>query len=216
MQKLGFIPYSNELMPPILREACAGCYQEKQFPNCHCQYVESINLSCVEFTQLADIVKSNWNTQFYQVYQRMWRDAPWYENWNMPDVIAEMQTYTHKQLPQFILAHSENRLLGFSSGYFVTREQLAEKAGHDQLAYLFADDSMVFYLAEVGVVKGLRQNGIGRDLLNQLVVYALSQGASKLVARTKAFEAIQLIQKLGFCPTGIYDASDPQRQYFVK
>lgn len=216
MQKLGFVRFSNEMMPSILREACAGCYQEKQFPDCHCQYVESINLSSIEFSQLPDITNSMWNTQFYQVYQRLWRDAPWFEDWTISAVIDEMNTYAHKQWPQFILAHSENRLLGFSSGYFLTRQQLAEKAGHDKLNYLFTDNSMVFYLAEVGVVNGLRQNGLGRDLLSQLITYALNQGASKLVARTKAFEAIQLVQKLGFRPTGIYDTGDPQRQYFVK
>lgn len=43
MQKLGFVHRDNAKIPIILRQACIGCYQENEFPNCHCQFVENIN-----------------------------------------------------------------------------------------------------------------------------------------------------------------------------
>jgi N-acetylglutamate synthase-like GNAT family acetyltransferase len=213
---LGLSPIDKALMNPKMRCACHGCAEEDQFPVCHCHYLEKVDGQniVIEVTDQLNLDHRFYN-QYLYLYKNMWTDAPWFETWTLQSTIEELRTYDDKQA-LFVLAHNDDRLVGFCTGYFVEKKEMREIAKHEQFNPVL-DGYIGFYVAEVGVVRGLREQGIGLKLLQSMMAKARQRGVRTplIISRTKAPESEYLFATCGLSKTKIADGGDPQRFYWV-
>ena len=178
-----------------------------------------------------------------RLYCQIWQEPPWNETfWEEERVLVDMQNeLSRTNAAGFIavyfraLNHYEadypealgsgkaatQKLLmvaGFSWGYAVSRPELNEIAGNEQLAFLFQNaNDRVFYIDELGVAKEQRGRGIGRELTSRLLRDAQAQGMKLATLRTdeQALAARRLYSSLGFKELPARDERHPERTYWI-
>jgi ribosomal protein S18 acetylase RimI-like enzyme len=153
------------------------------------------------------------------LYMDVWREWPWLENnWKKNEVIQEIIVASERADSICFLSKLAKRIIGFSWGYFVGKEQLREISGDTCLDYIFGDNEKVFYISELGVQIGHRHLGAGADISGKLIESALRMDANSFVLRTdiKAFPARGLYTKLGFAELPIFDRKHKCRSYWFK
>ena len=215
-QSLGFFQFNIDEVPTPAKAGCKLCVELNRFPNCHCHYFEYLDVNSVEYMQFSDVDKTIYAQQYFRLYRQVWICAPWFENWTNDQVVKEVRSYKKMEDPIFIFVHVHGRVVGFCSGYFLSKKQMQEKCGSDAFDHLFDSKKKIFYLAEVGIMKGFRLKGLGEILMKKLISHAELKSADILLGRTVAFEAIQLLEKIGFRDSQIMDKKFVQRAYFIK
>ncbi|MFA6593670.1 MAG: GNAT family N-acetyltransferase [Candidatus Buchananbacteria bacterium] len=167
--------------------------------------------------------KSNFNEvlgiKCAQLYCRIWKEAPWCENfWTPVNVLAKLQQQLEKsQALCWLALSSPPKIVGFSWGFGVSRDELAEIASGHMLDSFFSESAKIFYFSELGVDTRKRHGGIGKKLTEKLVEHAKNCGYNKIMLRTdiRATAARTLYEHLGFKELGIKDAQFSERIYYL-
>ncbi len=155
------------------------------------------------------------------VYCRIWKEPPWNENfWTVPGVMEDLRREMAKDGAAGFLSLSWSKrteVTGFSWGYRVNAEQLADLASDPEIKKFFNPGEMAFYIDELGVSPGYRDRGIGKSLTGLLVGQALYRRAGKIFLRTdkKAKAARSVYSDLGFRELDLMDGSYKERSYWL-
>lgn len=129
------------------------------------------------------------------IYPEPWKEKPWNEFFTIKEaneIIRE--AFNQKGFIGFIAKNDEGQIVGFTWGYLMSSVELSVYAGwNKEMVY-----DKVFYLAELGVLKEFRGEGIGLTLSKKL----MGKVSDRVVLRTDdvAKTAIVLYRKLGFVP----------------
>ena len=153
-----------------------------------------------------------------RLYCEIWRESPWNENfWEVNNVIKDIKKQMKRPSAMGLVAFTDEKVVGFTWGYEVSKENLRKISGIKSLDILF-ENSRVFYIDELGVSSPFRKKKIGDQLSNSLIVNTHSSyGIQYFTLRTdvKAIAARNLYAKLGFVDLYIRDAKYPQRTYWL-
>lgn len=153
-----------------------------------------------------------------ELYCAIWREPPWNEEfWKPEDVLQDLAKELAEPFAQIVLASTEKEVIGFTWGYRVSKEEMAEISGNNQLDYLFTRNAWIFYVDELGVESNFRQRGIGEKLSRELLCLARKDGANLALLRTDvlAKSARILYEKLGFQELLARDKKYPDRSYWM-
>ncbi|MCK4635885.1 MAG: GNAT family N-acetyltransferase [Candidatus Moranbacteria bacterium] len=130
------------------------------------------------------------------VYPEPWKEEPWNEFFTFEEVEEIIRkAFERRGFMGFVSQNNERQVVGFTWGYLMSSKSIADYAGWNNRVNFSGD---VFYLAEIGVLKDFRGEGIGFQLSKKL-----SEKATKpVILRTDscAQSAISLYKKLGFTP----------------
>lgn len=150
-------------------------------------------------------------------YCQVFNTKPWNENWQTNEVLEMLDEAKTLNGFQGTVAVTENKVVGFSWGYLLNREQMQKKSGQDELDYLFKKVSTVFYGAELAVLEEYRRYGIGKKLSKTRLMAAKQAGAKIAVIRTdkNAKDAESCHASIGFKKLEIADANFPNRFYWT-
>ncbi|HMB66314.1 MAG TPA: GNAT family N-acetyltransferase [Patescibacteria group bacterium] len=155
------------------------------------------------------------------VYCRIWKEPPWNEDfWTVPGVMDDLRREMAKDGASGFLSLSEKERLevvGFTWGYRVDAQQLAELASNSEIKKFFDPGEVGFYIDELGVAPDYRERDIGKSLTKLLLGRALLQGVEKIFLRTdrKAVAARSVYSKLGFRELSLVDGVYDQRNYWA-
>jgi ribosomal protein S18 acetylase RimI-like enzyme len=173
----------------------------------------------VNYERLAQFADQTDTTrQFALLYCQIWKEPPWNEDfWTPEDVL---QTLSKKmQLPEAecFLAQNQGLIIGFTRGYSVNRQELAEIAGGEQLNFIMESTPRIFYIDELGVAPNGRCHGIGRALTMKLIKHAKTRGLNLVVLRTErlALPARAVYRHLGFTELDVKDSRHESRTYWL-
>ena len=156
--------------------------------------------------------------QWANLYCEIWKEPPWNEDfWQPAEVIVDFQKEMRNPNAEAFLAIADSRVVGFTHGYSVSKEELRVIAGNDLLDSLFENTERVYYIDELGVQKDFRGKGLAKKLSQNLIHAASVYGLTKVVLRTdvQAPSARHVYQKLGFNELTVCDAKYPNRTYWV-
>lgn len=156
--------------------------------------------------------------QMAELYCAVWQEPPWNEmEWQIDEVLADLQSIPNMQDGLLYAAVTNNRVVGFTAGWPISRYEFFEKSG-TKIGRFFKDDEPAFYIAELGCDCRFRGHGIGRQLSLRLIGNAAELGYSRFVLRTHlmAHPARKLYASLGFHETRIIDYTYPDRSYWVR
>ena len=168
--------------------------------------------------------------QCANLYCRIWKEPPWCEDFWIPDQVE-------KTLRQELLRPDAGCVLalieyitgcraeppdpictiGFTWGYSVDRQELAEIAGGNQLDFITESTPRVFYIDELGVDPDNRLKGVGRKLTTKLIIHAQKCGHRRIALRTdlRAIPARVLYRHLGFTELDVKDSRHENRTYWL-
>jgi ribosomal protein S18 acetylase RimI-like enzyme len=184
------------------------CKEAMTESECEILHVDASNIS-------ADIVR-----QWSELYCEIWKEPPWNEDfWKPTEVWQEIyQEITDNQHGEAFLALDKNKVVGFTHGYSVSRQEMRKVVGSDLLDELFEHTERVYYIDELGVAKGYRGLHISSRLTRSLVQVARGHGLTCITLRTdkQAGAARRLYQKLGFTELTVCDAKYPNRTYWLR
>ena len=115
------------------------------------------------------------------------------------------------------VAKELSRIIGFTWGYSVSRQELAKIAGGEQLDFITENDPRIFYIDELGVNIQNRRKGVGERLTTELLNHARRGGFRKVVLRTdlSAVPAHRLYARLGFSELDVKDGRHENRNYWL-
>lgn len=214
---LGFSERDKNYFHPEIWEGCMRCHEIEKFPVCHCRPM------VLEGIGDTKVIPLNVNDEYLmfettKLYCEIWKEAPWNEDfWKAPEVIADMKDQMKKDSSIFLVAQSNNNVVGFTWGYNVDQSGMREICGSSSLDHLFYKKSSIFYVDELATVNSFRRKGIGAHLTQELIGEARNSGASIFCLRTdiKANVARTLYEALGFRDLGIQDKNYPNRTYWI-
>lgn len=153
-----------------------------------------------------------------QLYCAIWREPPWNEDfWKTEDVLQDLAKELSEPFAQIVLASAQEEIIGFTWGYQVSKEKMAEISGNNQLDYLFTRNARIFYVDELGVGSEFRQRGIGEKLSRELLRLAKKDSTNLVLLRTDvlATSARILYEELGFQELPVRDKKYPDRSYWM-
>ncbi len=220
---VGFSEQQKFETPAEAKDFCSGCVEFSAFPNCHCNYLAFGH-------KVTRTSKGIWQTLIQdpvgatllsvaELYCQVWAEPPWYEyDWDIAEVERELAEASADPGTIFIASQSPGKINGFSLGFPLDGNALAEKAGGDQLGHLCQGADQIFYIADLGVAFSARGYGTGDLLTRHLLGQAEKSGFKRFVLRTDiaAHPARALYAKLGFVDTSIADSNHPSRTYWVR
>lgn len=212
--KNGFCGFSKFSIADELRDACAGCQEELEFPTCHCQpliFARDDTFRIIELTP-SDVEADD----MFDLYCRIWREEPWNEDfWTPAKVRADLETALKQSSAICLAALIGEAVTGFCWGFDVEPGQLRYIAGHDYFDTLYG--RRIFYLAELGVERKCRGNRIGKKLTAAIINFAKNARREIIILRTdKNAQAAQALYKsFGFVPLMIPDARHQSRLYWA-
>jgi len=152
-----------------------------------------------------------------ELYCEIWNEPPWNENfWKIDGVIEDIKRQMERPSAAGFIAFTDDKVIGFTWGYEISKENLREISGVKSLDVLFRN-GRVFYIDELGVSSPFRKKKIGEQLSNSLIINARNScGIQYFTLRTdiKAIAARNLYAKLGFVDLHIQDAKYSQRTYW--
>lgn len=114
-----------------------------------------------------------------------------------------------------LLVMAENGVQGFTWGYDIDSYELRFIAGHDYSDVFYG--RKLFYLAELGVDKNFREQGIGKKLTATIINFAKISKCEMILLRTdkNALAAQAVYKKFGFVHFLIPDGHYPSRSYWA-
>lgn len=222
MNKIGLRLTNKTTGFPQLWAECQSCPEHKRWPECHCQYMQLfgrihekegrvfsiVDLSVVDDSDLTEAAK---------LYCDVWKEPPWCETeWTPDGVAADFRRGIAKDNGIALIAIYEGKIVGFTSGWSVGPEEIAEKTD-SMLDISHFGGQAVYYIAELAADQNCRRAGIGKQLSLDLMAKARQNGAERFLLRTnvQALAARVLYQSLGFRETGIADGQFADRTYWV-
>ncbi|MCG2690263.1 GNAT family N-acetyltransferase [Candidatus Parcubacteria bacterium] len=234
-KKQNFVPLPKCCLPERLWEPCSHCDDFSSFPACRCEALlqreARFNIDFVGLEAEGPFMKG-----LAELYCQVWQEPPWNEDfWKPNEVIVDIREALKKPcaMGYIVMASAyvtppiwgggsgtppteKQYVAGFTLGYEVTKEEMVEISGHQQLNNLF-NGTRVFYIDELAIAKNHRQKGLATEISWRLLRFAESQGIGVVVLRTnkKAKAARALYQKLGFKELAIVDAVYQDRTYWA-
>ena len=139
-------------------------------------------------------------------YCEIFGEEPWNEELEPKEVIETMREQLERPGAIALAALKDKKVVGFIWMYEIFKNDLREGTRYSpKLRFLFENQKRVFYLQEIGVIKEMRQQGIGERLTRELLRREKENGADVVVLSTngKAGSMILLISKIGFQNSGI-------------
>ncbi|MEK9185131.1 MAG: GNAT family N-acetyltransferase [Patescibacteria group bacterium] len=174
-----------------------------------------MNISIVE-VQMRTIA-SNMLKQWAGLYCELWKEPPWNEDFWQPESVAEdfRKEMNNTHALAFLAIHEE-RVVGFTHGYSVSKDELRLISGNDLLDELFVECERIYYVDELGVAINYRGKNIATRLTQALIQGSIKNGISSVTLRTdtQAVAARHVYEKLGFREFEIHDAAHPTRTYW--
>ena len=153
------------------------------------------------------------------LYCEIWKEPPWNEDfWKSVDVIADFQKEMRNPHAEAFLSFAEQKVVGFTHGYSVSKDELGVIAGSNLLDGLFEKSDRLYYVDELGVQKDYRGQGMAMSLSRELMRAAhVYHGIQKTVLRTdtEAIPARKVYCALGFKEVTVHDAKYPNRTYWI-
>ncbi|MDD3006716.1 MAG: GNAT family N-acetyltransferase [Candidatus Pacebacteria bacterium] len=151
------------------------------------------------------------------VYCKIFAEPPWNENWAASKVLQDMMDQA--AMPGFcgLFAREEDKIIGFTWGYLVSKIEMQEIAGNTELDFIFDGCKQVFYGDELGVSAPFRGKEYGRQLCQGLIDQVKKDNrTSAFVLRTDtmAQTARSLYHHLGFIDLHIRDNVYENRTYW--
>jgi ribosomal protein S18 acetylase RimI-like enzyme len=172
-------------------------------------------------TEIADISKEEF-VKLLELYCEIWKEPPWNENFWTPEMVrddlmsqmAKTGAVGYVVMDDYIV--SDPKIIGFSWGYQVIKEEMRTISGGEKLDFLFLENKIIFYVDELGVSAKYRQEGCGRRLTSELLIKAKNKGASVALLRTEkeANAARRLYKNSGFQELPVSDLNYPGRTYW--
>ncbi len=141
-----------------------------------------------------------------RLYCEIFRETPWDETLKTSEVTRVVDKQFNKPNATAFVATENSQVVGFTWMYQIFLEDLKLNTRHPpELKFLFDEKKKVFYLQEIGVKKGMRQKGIGTELIQQLLTRGKEKGADVVVLSTNsgATAMVKTISKIGFVNTEI-------------
>lgn len=210
----GFASYSKFAVADELQEACAGCQEEKDFPNCHCQPLIYLKPGLIRIAERG--ANQNYDNQLLDLYCRIWREPPWNEFfWTPARVSADLISALAQPKAVCLIALNGETFQGFTWGHYVDAAELRFIAGHDIFDVFY--DRKLFYISELGVDARFRGQGTGKKLTQAIINFARGVESEIILLRTDkdALPAQSVYKKCGFVPLFIPDAKHPSRLYWA-
>jgi len=165
-----------------------------------------------------DVKKEEVLRKCAELYCQIWKEPPWNEDfWRVERVIKNIKKQMKQPNAVGFLALHGDRVVGFTWGYEVSKEDLRKISGVEALDVLFEKRGRVFYIAELGVASLFRKRGIGEQLSRNLIaVVQNSCEIRRFTLRTdiKAVAARNLYIKLEFRNLSVRDAKHSKRTYW--
>jgi ribosomal protein S18 acetylase RimI-like enzyme len=166
-----------------------------------------------------DIKNQDFLDKCVKLYCEIWKEPPWNEIWN----IKKVKKNARKEMQRlnangFLAINSSIKVIGFTWGYEVLREDLQKISGANNLDFIFKNGERIFYIDELGVHSSFRRRGIGERLSCYLISAARNYGKIRcfiLRTDTKAIAAKGLYNKLGFNDLYVKDSEHYQRTYWL-
>jgi ribosomal protein S18 acetylase RimI-like enzyme len=153
-----------------------------------------------------------------ELYCEVWKEPPWNETWSVPVVVRKLNeaVYRESSVAYLAIDTETGGVLGFTWGFPVSIAELAVISSSDDLCSRFRPEQKIFYLAELGVARPHRGNGLGMELSNLLIRDVRLGGQELIVLRTdlEAVVARKLYQCLGFDELPVADEKFPTRTYW--
>ncbi len=234
-KKQSFAPLPKCCLPSQLWGPCSHCDDFSNFPACRCEALlrkeTRFNMDFAELEAEGPFMKG-----LAELYCRVWQEPPWNEDfWKPNEVVVDIREALKKPcaMGYIVIASAyvtppiwgggsgtppteKKYVAGFTLGYEVTKAEMAEISGHQQLNNLF-NGTRVFYIDELAIAKKHRQKGLATEISWQLLRFAESQGIGVVVLRTdkKAQAARVLYQGLGFKELEVADATYQDRTYWA-
>ena len=153
-----------------------------------------------------------------KLYCQIWREPPWNEDfWTEEGVLGDIRETLQKSLSRAFVAIFDGTIVGFTWGYGVSKRDLQNISGGDELDVVFETHQKVFYISELGVALQSRKYGVGKKLTKRLINIAKNSGFSAITLRTdiNATPAIELYKSLGFEETSATDEKNQTRTYWL-
>jgi len=158
--------------------------------------------------------------QCAELYCKIWKEPPWCEDfWKAPEVLQMMEKEMQRPDAECFLAVKTKQLIviGFTWGYSVDRQELAEISGGNRLDFITENTPRVFYIDELGVDPASRLNRVGNTLTRELIGHAKERGHRRIVVRTdlRAIPARILYGRHGFIELNVKDERHENRNYWL-
>lgn len=153
------------------------------------------------------------------LYCEIWKEPPWNEGfWKEAEVIEDIKAQMKRAGALGFLAVFEEKVIGFTWGYMVSKEDMGEISGNSLLDFIFDSIKEVFYVDELGAAKEFRRHKVG-TLLSQSLISSVRKLNAEIpfILRTdkKAVAARNLYKKLGFRDLQIEDSKHRKRTYWL-
>lgn len=165
----------------------------------------------------AGVIPQGLLVSWSKLYCEIWKEPPWNEDFWQPENVAE-DLSREMQYPDAVgfLAVDRGRVVGFTHGYSVSRDELRIIAGNGLLDHLFEKNERVYYVDELGVAASHRGRRISLRLTSPLIEHARKCGVGGVTLRTdvEATAARHVYRELGFTELSIRDAVHPSRTYW--
>ncbi len=142
-----------------------------------------------------------------ELYCEIFQEEPWGESLKPLEIVRGMdKQFNMPKATAFVAVEGRNRVVGFAWMHQIFGKDLKSDTRYSpELKFLFGGGENVFYLRETGVKKDMRGQGIGIELIRQLLNKGKEKGADVVVLSTnsKATAMVRTISKIGFVNTGI-------------
>ncbi|MBM4177497.1 GNAT family N-acetyltransferase, partial [Candidatus Gribaldobacteria bacterium] len=196
-----FIPLPKCCLPKQLWKPCSQCDDFSHFPACRCEAL--LQSARFDFSFVKLEAESSFVKGLAELYCQVWQEPPWNENfWKPSEVMADIKKALNKPCAigyAVVISESlpysggiiwmagpsvqKESVIGFTLGYEVSKEEMAEISGHKQLDVLF-NGARVFYIDELAIAKKHRQKGLATEISWWLLRFVESQGIGVVVLRT--------------------------------
>lgn len=150
------------------------------------------------------------------LYCEIWREKPWDEEWSFNNVLKSIKKQAKKNGFKGLIVLLNQKVIGFTWGFPVTKKDIRKIFGGENLDYLFYTTKKIFYIAELGVSIQYRKSGIGKTLTKILLSEA-RENSRIFILRTdkRAIPAKKLYSKIDFEELMIRDGRHINRTYWI-
>lgn len=166
----------------------------------------------------AGVIPPEFLGSWARLYCEIWKEPPWNEDfWQPESVVNNLSQEMQNPDAVAYLALDGDRVVGFTHGYSVSRNELRGITGNTMLDHLFEKNDRVYYVDELGVAMSHRGQHISLRLSVSLIEHAREQRISRVTLRTdvEAVAARHVYRKIGFKELDVRDAAHASRTYWL-
>jgi ribosomal protein S18 acetylase RimI-like enzyme len=136
---------------------------------------------------------------FSRVYRECFAEAPYFECFSTKEAGMVFDSMIDNPGAELVATFCDQRLIGFCGGYNLLAKPKVAALLANQLRQLQVSPQEAFYLAELGVDRKYRHQGLASRMVNGLFEHTASRRFGLLVARTQAegSNSLELFLKVG-------------------